>query len=237
MEIGGQHVGDARRRGRGVAADATENARHSGILVRRVRLGQRCRARVSASAPILRGRPSFSCGGYHPRMYTRFRSRGRATWLILLLWVSIFAVVGLVMNITQAPIVARATTESAAQGEIEIPRSRDGHYYVAGTINSAPVTFLIDTGATVTTVGPDLAQRAHLSGGLDARFDTAGGSVVGTTVSGATVVAGGLRVDDVRVAVLPSMGPTHALLGQNFLQYVAIEQRGDQLILRIPRRR
>jgi aspartyl protease family protein len=167
----------------------------------------------------------------------RARAYGRAAWLILLFWVSIFAVVYLAMNITQGPNVARATSGSAANGEIVIPRSRDGHYYVAGSINSTPVTFLVDTGATVTAVGPDAARRARLSGGSDARIETAGGPVVGTMVAGATIVAGGIRVDDVRVAVLRSMPEGHALLGQNFLQYVTIDQRGDQLILRVPRGR
>ncbi len=167
----------------------------------------------------------------------RPRAHGRATWLILLFWISIFAVVYLAINLSQGPNVARATTESAAHGAIVIPRSRDGHYYVAGTINAVPVTFLVDTGATVTAVGPDFARRARLVGGLNARIETAGGPVVGSMVSGATIVAGGIQVDDVRVAVLPSMPGGHALLGQNFLQYVAIEQRGDRLILRIPPRR
>ena len=37
-------------------------------------------------------------------------------------------------------------------GELVIPRSRDGHFYVEGEINHQPVTFLVDTGASAVAI-------------------------------------------------------------------------------------
>ena len=92
---------------------------------------------------------------------------------------------------------------------------------------------MIDTGASVVTVGPNFAKQARLSSGSPVRLDTAGGAVAGEMVGGATIVAGGIRVDGLRVAVLPSMPADHALLGQNFLRHVALTQHGEQMILRV----
>jgi len=158
---------------------------------------------------------------------------GRATWLILFFWISIFAVGYFAVSAIQAPNVARATTEGAARGEIVIPKSRDGHYYVDGAINATPVTFLVDTGASVVTIGPEFSKRARLAGGDPVKLDTVGGAVTGEMVPGITIIAGGIRIEGLRVAVSPSMRGEHALLGQNFLRHVAIEQRGEQLILRV----
>ncbi len=47
----------------------------------------------------------------------------------------------------------------AAGGEIRIPMAIDGHFWVEGRINGEKVKFLIDSGATMTTIGRDTAAR------------------------------------------------------------------------------
>ena len=50
---------------------------------------------------------------------------------------------------------ARATTSSRRSGgEIRIRRADDGHFWVNGEVNGRPVRFLVDSGATVTTLEP-----------------------------------------------------------------------------------
>ena len=53
---------------------------------------------------------------------------------------------------TGAPMVAGS--------EVRIPMSVDGHFWVDGQINGAPVKFLVDSGATVTTIDRATAVRA-----------------------------------------------------------------------------
>ena len=45
-------------------------------------------------------------------------------------------------------------------GQLRIPQAVDGHFYVEATVNGRPVRFLVDSGATMTTVGRATAARA-----------------------------------------------------------------------------
>ncbi len=45
---------------------------------------------------------------------------------------------------------------------VRIPMAIDGHFWVDATLNGVPAKFLVDSGATVTTVGSKLAAQAGL---------------------------------------------------------------------------
>jgi aspartyl protease family protein len=56
---------------------------------------------------------------------------------------------------------AEATGQPVAQGqEIRIPMAIDGHFWIGGELNGVRVKFLVDSGATMTTIGRDTAERA-----------------------------------------------------------------------------
>jgi aspartyl protease family protein len=58
---------------------------------------------------------------------------------------------------------AEATGEPVTQGEeIRIPMAIDGHFWVDGRVNGKKVKFLIDSGATMTTVGRKTAARVGM---------------------------------------------------------------------------
>jgi aspartyl protease family protein len=126
---------------------------------------------------------------------------------------------------------ARPAASLTHGGEISIPRSPDGHFYVSGTINAMPVNFLVDTGASSVSVSREQALRMGLSHGHAAEFATAGGVVQGEIFDNVTVAIGGLRVEGLRVGSVPNMG-AEALLGQNFLRHLEVLIRGDALVLR-----
>jgi aspartyl protease family protein len=55
---------------------------------------------------------------------------------------------------------AEATGEPVVQGrEIRIPMSIDGHFWVDGIVNGKDVKFLVDSGATMTTIGRATASQ------------------------------------------------------------------------------
>jgi aspartyl protease family protein len=59
---------------------------------------------------------------------------------------------------------AEATGEPVAQGqEIRIPMAIDGHFWIGGELNGVRVKFLVDSGATMTTIGRDTAERAGIA--------------------------------------------------------------------------
>ena len=150
------------------------------------------------------------------------------------LWLLIAAVAYAAVDAVVSPKVARAVA-TAGTGTVVIERSHDQHFYVAGSINGYPVTFLVDTGASVVSVSEELARTIGLPPGAPSVFDTFGGRIAGRMVPEATVEAGGIRVDGIRVGV----GTTgrQALLGQNFLNKIELSQAGDRMTLRASRSR
>jgi aspartyl protease family protein len=63
-----------------------------------------------------------------------------------------------------------------AGNEVRIPISEDGHYWVEGKVNGRPSRFLVDSGASVTTVSRQLAQSAGVDdSGQHVVVDTANG--------------------------------------------------------------
>ena len=59
---------------------------------------------------------------------------------------------------------AEATGEPVVEGhEVRIPMAIDGHFWVEGSLNGRPVKFLVDSGATMTTVGRETAAAAGVT--------------------------------------------------------------------------
>ena len=47
--------------------------------------------------------------------------------------------------------------------EVRIPMAIDGHFWVEGSLNGVPVKFLVDSGATMTTIGRRTAEAAGVA--------------------------------------------------------------------------
>jgi aspartyl protease family protein len=157
----------------------------------------------------------------------------RVTWnliSVLLIWIAIFGAFFLYFDTRQGPTIAIAK-EGVAQGEVVIPRSSDGHYYVRGSINGYPIDFMVDTGASIVSVSKEFSRVANLPSGAPANFSTAGGVVTGEIISGQIVEAGGIAVNGLSVSV--GMHGRMALLGQNFLRRIDVIQSNDEMILRV----
>ena len=121
----------------------------------------------------------------------------------------------------------------SASGDLIISRARDGHFYVTGAVNGEPVSFLVDTGASLVTVSEQLARKAGLSSGVETVFKTANGNMPGQIVAGVPVTVGPLNVSGVRVAVgLMGHEMGDALLGQSFLSQFEITLQKDEMTLR-----
>jgi aspartyl protease family protein len=87
-----------------------------------------------------------------------------------------------------------ATGEPMVAGsEVRIPMAIDGHFWVDGKINGAPVKFLVDSGATVTTIdrtrwcAPATASsRSHAEAPNSCRWHRLSAKTSGSTSSTAT---------------------------------------------------
>ena len=111
---------------------------------------------------------------------------------------------------------------------IVLQRHNDGHYHVSGSINGAPVKFMLDTGASMVSVSKEVARQAGLECEVSATFSTANGKVEGCVAEREEVVFGAFRVFDVDIAIMPGMDST-ALLGMNVLGKFDLQQSNGTL--------
>ncbi|QIK77584.1 TIGR02281 family clan AA aspartic protease [Sphingomonas piscis] len=103
-----------------------------------------------------------------------------------LAWVAIFGLIFIVVVFRNdfgalgSRLRAEATGSPVTNGAtVRIPMSSDGHFWVEGEVNGKPVRFLVDSGATITTVTQAVAEVAGLPIGFRAEaVETANGTVV-----------------------------------------------------------
>ena len=148
---------------------------------------------------------------------------------VLLFWAVVMGVVWFAMERVMAPKRAVVT----AQGELVIPRHRDGHFYVDGTINGKPLRFMVDTGASGVVVSESFARDAGLPRGEPTTFQTANGTLAGSTLRGIAVTAGPLSVSSTSVGVGLVGGKRDVgLLGQSFLTKFNMSMTREEMVLR-----
>jgi len=114
---------------------------------------------------------------------------------------------------------ARGETVSVQDGKgLRIRQSPDDHFWVSGTINGQPARFLIDSGATVTSISTATARRAgiELDGAFPAMVQTANGTAMVEPGRARELRIGGIERKDLEVHVSDGFGDTN-VLGMNFL--------------------
>lgn len=121
----------------------------------------------------------------------------------------------------------------ARSGTIELRRAADGHFHWPGTVNGIAVDFLVDTGATGTAIPQSLADRAGLVAEGRLQSSTAGGVVQGSLARADVELQGGVRVERLRVAVLPRL--ESPLLGMDILSKMRFTQSEGVLRLEAAR--
>ena len=128
----------------------------------------------------------------------------------------------------------RGGVEETAPGEIRIRQASDGHFWVTAEVNGEPVRFLIDSGATTTSLSRETAQRVgiRLSGGLQAMVRTANGVVMVDRGRADSIAVGPIRRNDVGVHVSDAFGDMN-VIGMNFLSTLSSwSVEGRSLVLR-----
>ena len=119
-------------------------------------------------------------------------------------------------------------------GRVELPRHRDGHYYMTLDINGTPVDFVVDTGASEIVLTKEDATRA----GLDVdrlqyygRANTANGEVRTAPVRLEEISVAGIRDRDVP-AFVNEGEMFQSLLGMSYLnRWDRIEIADGKLVL------
>ena len=139
------------------------------------------------------------------------------------------------LRVGDGPIRTSPAADANAGGaqEARILADGRGHFSTRGAINGAAMQFLVDTGATLVSLGAADARRAGINylGGAPSTSMTANGPVRVWLVRLDRVQVGSLVLANVDAAVHEAPLP-FVLLGSSFLQRVAMQREGDTLILR-----
>lgn len=111
----------------------------------------------------------------------------------------------------------------------------NGMYSIQGFINTRPVTFLVDTGATW------IAMNVHQARSLGINFryigkrgmvSTANGEVPVYRITLAKVKVGEIELTNVAAGVLEGDSPHVVLLGNSFLNRVEMQRQGKVMLLK-----
>lgn len=124
------------------------------------------------------------------------------------------------------------TQQYGQQLVIELEQNRMGHYVANGRVNGQPVTFLLDTGATLVAIPQGLAERLGLKRGQRGISQTANGRVTTYRTNLNSLELGGITLNDVQASITPGMDGDVILLGMSALKQFELTQKGDTLTIK-----
>lgn len=142
-------------------------------------------------------------------------------------WVVIFLAVFVAISLKD-PIIGFArqvlderqarTTGVQQGGDLRVAQSMDGHFWIEAQVNNQPVRFLVDSGATTTSISTDTAARAGIepSGGFPAMVNTANGTISVQRGRIERLQVGHIERKDMAIHMSEAFGDMN-VLGMNFL--------------------
>lgn len=118
-------------------------------------------------------------------------------------------------------------------GKIIMTADAQGHFFTTGTINGTSVRFLVDTGASMISLGATDARRIGLdfNRGQKALTNTANGQAVVSKIQVDTVRIGDVTMHNVDALIHQNDMPI-ALLGMSFLNRMEMQRDGSTMTLK-----
>lgn len=122
---------------------------------------------------------------------------------------------------------------ASAANQTVLSATAEGHFVTLGQINGMPIRLLVDTGATMVSLGAGDARRLglDLSAAATGTVQTAAGPAVAHRVRLDSVTVGGITMQGVDALVLGNDLPV-ALLGMSFLSRTDMQREGSTLTLK-----
>jgi len=136
------------------------------------------------------------------------------------------------LRMGQAPMSADTVADSSDNRKIVLHAASHGHFKSPGQINGRAVNFMVDTGASLVSIGMAEAEAIGLryKTGRQVLLNTANGQAMGWHLKLASVRLGSVDVYDVDALVTPAPMP-YVLLGNSFLTRFQMTRTNDQLVL------
>ncbi len=124
----------------------------------------------------------------------------------------------------EAPPVA---TEPVSNGVLVIPQRGRGHFFVDGTVNGKPLTFVVDTGASLVVLPRQLAFSAQIYCQNQVMMQTARGLASACSTMIPKLSVGPFQLKDVPAMISGDL--TQPLLGMSALRQFRIEQEQGEM--------
>jgi aspartyl protease family protein len=115
---------------------------------------------------------------------------------------------------------------------VAIARAADGHYYVNGQLNGFPMTFIVDTGASVTCIPSYMAKNAGIRAGLVGLSRTAAGPSPVSTSKGNVVRIANFTFNSATICVQKLL--ESPLLGAELLNTLKIVFQDGWMVISKP---
>lgn len=160
-----------------------------------------------------------------------------AVWgLLALVLVAVYAYRHDLTRMAQTTLAAVVPGMAVSVDEgVAVSRGADGHFRVRGSVNGAPVTFLLDTGASLILLTSEDAAAAGVRpdrAAFSLPVSTANGLAEVAPVTLSDVSVGSISENEVSAAVAPPGSLSSSLLGMSFLSRLyRFEITGDRLVL------
>ena len=128
---------------------------------------------------------------------------------------------------------AIGTAAADGSGRIVMTADNQGHFVTTGSVNGVAVRFLVDTGATMISLGASDARRVGLdfNRGQKSMTQTANGQSVVSKVQLNTVRIGDVTLHNVDAVIHQTEMPV-ALLGMSFLNRMEMQRDGSTMTLK-----
>ena len=114
-------------------------------------------------------------------------------------------------------------------GGVILQRDRTGYFKGTVIINDVPMPFLIDTGASHTTLPMGMANMARLPAGRSIQSQTAGGEVIGQLTRADSLKIGNAELRNIDVVTNQHL--EEVLIGMNTLKHFRMTQTENSLTL------
>ena len=154
-------------------------------------------------------------------------------------WVAIFGIVFAIFAFRSEFMAIGSRLKAEAIGtpiqsgeELRIPMAEDGHFWVEASVNGHDAPFLVDSGASITTISRETANQAGIETGMRvALVETANGTVQMRPARAESFTVGAIHRSDFGIQVNDRDGAN--VLGMNFLSSLTgWRVEGNYLVLR-----
>lgn len=129
--------------------------------------------------------------------------------------------------------VGQNVAPAAGPAQTVLSATAEGHFVTMGQVNGVPIRMLVDTGATMVSLGAADARRIgiDLSNAQPGMVQTAAGPAPAHRVRLDSVTVGGITMQGIDALVLGNDLPV-ALLGMSFLSRTDMQREGHTLTIK-----